>query len=547
MSSRMFLLFIGLSALDYALGLPKVTIPQGTLQGSYKSSYNRRTFSAFEGIPFAKPPVGDLRFSPPQPADGWKGVLNADRTYTCQQYIPLPIVEGVQGQEDCLYMNVYVPRETIDGNENFDVVVHIHGGGFMIGSPKVMAGPDILMDRDIVYVNFNYRLNIFGFLSTEDDVVSGNNGLKDQSMALQWVKENIKYFGGNPDSVTLTGMSAGAASVHFHYLSPHSKGLFHRGWAQSGSALVPWALTEKPLEKAKKLARYFDCDITSTQTMVDCLRKVDANSLAIALKTMAVYLKMAPITPFGPSVEKGSNPFLPDLPYTLLKEGRINDVPLVLSNTKDEAIFPIGILVALDLLEDVDEKWNIFGTYMMDCHDTVDKKRWKEVTTKVKQHFLKGNPLTSDVPTTIKFFTERLFLYDSEKTMRLQSAVGRSRVYFYLYKYIIQLPPLWLGPKLGVSHSDDARLLYKMALGPDRFESEDEKMMELSLDFIATYAKTGVPTFKNTTWLPIEPGSDDLNVLTIYSPEKVVMEKVKQLADTKFWNSLPIKENEKAI
>nr|CAH7761876.1 unnamed protein product [Callosobruchus chinensis] len=225
MSSTTILLFIGLSALDYALGLPEVSIPQGALRGSYRYSYHSRKFSAFEGIPYAKPPVGDLRFSPPQPADGWKGVLNADQTYTCTQYLPLPIVEGVQGQEDCLYMNVYVPRERIEGNENLDVVVHIHGGGFMIGAPSIMAGPEMLMDRDIVYVNFNYRLNIFGFLNTQDDVVSGNNGLKDQSMALQWIKDNIKYFGGNPDSVTLTGLSAGGASVHFHYLSPLSKGI----------------------------------------------------------------------------------------------------------------------------------------------------------------------------------------------------------------------------------------------------------------------------------------------------------------------------------
>nr|CAI5847819.1 unnamed protein product [Callosobruchus analis] len=547
MSSTTLLLFLGVSALDYSLGLPRVSIPQGALQGFYKSSYHGRTFSAFEGIPYAKPPVGDLRFLPPQSADGWKGVLNADRAYTCTQYLPLPIVEAILGQEDCLYLNIYVPRVRIEGNENLDVVVHIHGGGFMIGSPKLFAGPEIIMDKDIVYVNFNYRLNIFGFLSTEDDVVSGNNGLKDQSMALQWIKDNIKYFGGNPDSVTLTGLSAGGASVHFHYLSPLSKGLFHRGWAQSGTALVPWALTEKPLEKARKLARYFDCDMTSTQTMVDCLRKVDANSLAMALKAMAVYLRMAPITPFGPSVEKGSNPFLPDLPYRLLKEGRINDVPLVVSNTKDEAIFPIGILVSLGILEDADEKWNIFGTYLMDCHDSVDKKRWKEVTTKVKQHFLKGNPLTSDVSTTIKFFTERLYLLGSEKTLRLQPMVAKSPVYFYLFKYVVQLPPLFPGPKLGVGHTDDARLLFTMLVSPDLFEPEDEKMMELSLDFIATYAKTGVPTFKNITWLPIEPGSEDLNVLSIYSPEKVAMEIVRQLTDRKFWDSLPIKENEKAI
>ncbi|CAH2011924.1 unnamed protein product [Acanthoscelides obtectus] len=451
MSAMMFLLFVVLSISEYALAVPKASIPQGALEGSYKRSYFGRTFSAFEGIPYAKPPVEDLRFAPPEPADGWEGVLKADKMYMCEQYIPYPIVEGIQGQEDCLYLNVYVPREEIDGNENLDVVVHIHGGAFMIGAPVIMAGPEMVMDKDFIFVNFNYRLNIMGFLSTEDDVVSGNNGLKDQTMALQWIKDNIKYFGGNPASVTLTGLSAGGASVHLHYLSPLSKGLFHRGWAQSGTALSPWAITERPLDKAKRLARYLNCDISSSQIMVDCLRKVDAKTLLMSLKAMAVYLNTVPITPFGPSVETGSNnTFLPDLPYRLLKEGKINDVPLIVSNTKDEAVFPIGIMVALDLLDDLDKKWNILGAYMMDCHDTVYKKQWKEVTTKIKQHFLQGKPFTSDIPVTLKLFSERLWFLDTEKTLRLQSKVAKSPVYFYLYKYMMKLPSMFPGSKIGI-------------------------------------------------------------------------------------------------
>ena len=94
----------------------------------------------------------------------------------------------------------------------------------MLGDPLAISGPKYLMDRGVIFVSFNYRLGPFGFLSTGDDVVPGNNGLKDQSIALMWIRDNIKFFGGNPDSVTITGLSAGGASVHYHFFSTMSKG-----------------------------------------------------------------------------------------------------------------------------------------------------------------------------------------------------------------------------------------------------------------------------------------------------------------------------------
>nr|CAH7765727.1 unnamed protein product [Callosobruchus chinensis] len=130
------------------------------------------------------------------------------------------------GEEDCLYINVYVPKTR--SGKLLDVVAHIHGGAFMVGFSQEFIGDKYIMDKDVIVVSFNYRLGALGFLSTEDDVVPGNNGLKDQALALKWIQEHIEAFGGNPKSVTLTGFSAGAASVHFHYFSPYSVGLFHR-------------------------------------------------------------------------------------------------------------------------------------------------------------------------------------------------------------------------------------------------------------------------------------------------------------------------------
>lgn len=147
------------------------------------------------------------------------------------------------GEEDCLYVNVFTPTKVPQQEDNMDVIVYIHGGAFMFGSAQAFADPRYLMDKDVVVVTMNYRLGPFGmakhtwgiisniifqfvgFMSTEDEVIPGNNGLKDQVLALQWVNKNIHVFGGNPDSVTLMGLSAGGTSVHLHYFSPLSKGL----------------------------------------------------------------------------------------------------------------------------------------------------------------------------------------------------------------------------------------------------------------------------------------------------------------------------------
>nr|CAI5831193.1 unnamed protein product [Callosobruchus analis] len=201
-------------------------------------------------------------------------------------------------------------------------------------------------------------VNIFsGFLSTEDDVVPGNNGLKDQALALKWIQENIEAFGGNPKSVTLTGFSAGAASVHFHYFSPYSVGLFHRGMSISGTALGSWALQLKPLDTARSLAQNVGCDFTDTKEMVDCLRTRPASLLAMKTKQCLHPFQPFPCCPFAPVVEKGGKkPFLDDHPYKLLKQGKVLDVPWITSLTADDGL--VISSMTIHRMEETNEKWN---------------------------------------------------------------------------------------------------------------------------------------------------------------------------------------------
>lgn len=254
---------------------PQVTIPSGTVRGYFNKAFGGRNFASFEGVPYARPPVGKYRFREPQPLKPWKGVWIANQTTECLQYDHFtPRAEGnpgkrVIGQEDCLTLNIYTPQ--LSQTASLNVIVQIHGGAFIFGAGH-FYGPKLLMDNDVVYVSLNYRLGPLGFLTTEDEVVPGNNGLKDQSLALKWIKENIQYFGGNPDKILLTGLSAGGASVTYHVISPMSTGLFTSAVAMSGSALNAWAFTENGLEKAKRVAASVGCDSISSRDMVDCMR-----------------------------------------------------------------------------------------------------------------------------------------------------------------------------------------------------------------------------------------------------------------------------------
>ena len=206
-----------------------IKINDGQIEGSEMNSRLGKTFHAFRGIPFAKPPICELRFEDPWPVDPWKNVLNAQND---GPICPQPTTFGTfKTSEDCLHLNVYT--EVLPSGENVKlkpVIAYIHGGGFVVGSgiSEGFAGPEIIMDRDIVFVTMNYRLASLGFLSTGTKEAPGNVGFKDQVMALKWIQKNIAYFGGDPNLVTIAGQSAGGMSVSVHMVSPMSTGLFHR-------------------------------------------------------------------------------------------------------------------------------------------------------------------------------------------------------------------------------------------------------------------------------------------------------------------------------
>lgn len=217
--------------------VPIISAPIGTLSGSAMQTRNGRNIFAYQGIPYAEPPVNKLRFKKPKllSTPAWTGTFAATSKATkCVQMnsAKIPYFKIV-GDEDCLQLNVYVPETAM--KKPLPVMVWFHGGGFTAGDSSDRAyGPSYLLDKDVILVTANYRLGIFGFFTLGHTEAPGNLAMWDQHASLKWVQTNIASFGGNPDMVTIFGESAGGWSVSYQLASRQSKGLFHAAIVQSG-------------------------------------------------------------------------------------------------------------------------------------------------------------------------------------------------------------------------------------------------------------------------------------------------------------------------
>src|SRR5580692_5607632 len=264
-----------------------VKTEQGKVHGK---TINDGKVRAWMGLPYAAPPLGDLRWKAPQPAAKWKGDRDATSYGAhCAQNIVFQdmIFQDKGGSEDCLLLNVYAPA-TADSKSKLPVMFWIHGGGFSGGaSSEPRHNGDFMPLKGVVLVTINYRLGVFGFLATADlakeaDGASGNYGLMDMISALQWVKANIAGFGGDPGNVTIFGESAGSFAVSTLMASPMAKGLFHKAIGESGGAVGRGTLNYDTLaEREIKDAEWVAS--TSAKSLAD-LRAMSTQAILDAVK-----------------------------------------------------------------------------------------------------------------------------------------------------------------------------------------------------------------------------------------------------------------------
>lgn len=524
-----------------------VNVNQGILKGTDFITAGGRKIIAFLGVPYALPPTEQNRFKEPQPLENWIGIRDA--TKASARCLQLKYFDNrttpVVGEEDCLYLNIYTPSLT-KNTTLLPVIVFIHGGAFMNGAGSDYTPKYLLNNHDFIFVTLNYRLGPLGFLSTEDDIVPGNNGLKDQVSAFKWLKQNVKFFNGNPNRITLTGMSAGGASVHLHYMSPMTKDIFQQGISISGTALCPWVLAEAPKLKARLLASSVNCPSDSSHHMIECMRTRSGHLLIEQIKSLFMPWLYVPFSPFGPTVEVSTREtFLSDYPQNLMKERNIHDLPWITSVTMEEGLYPAAAFVDnSDLLEDLNLRWKEIAPHLLDYYYIFPKNKIDEVSEKIRYFYLKQNPISvQSRKQLINMISDRLFIIDAENAAKLQAAAVKSPVYFYRFaqKSLCTLSKklCQCESELGVCHGDDLTFVMGCFFGGPEVIPYKDKMMWRMINMWTSFAQTGHPTIGSDlklNWTVVNPNSK-LNYLFLKSSENIVMKSLDS-ETLPFWNYL---------
>jgi para-nitrobenzyl esterase len=476
-SSFLFALTVSAaSAVSTGPAHPVVTTHDGRLAGVNNPATH---IISFKGIPFAAPPVGDLRWRPPAPPAHWKGVRDATEFgASCMQRVhgtfgpwtPAFLVQN-KVSEDCLYLNVWTPYTTTGAN--LPVIVFIPGGGFVEGSGEVPVYKGALLAATgLVVVTINYRLGAFGFLAYPGLTAesphhsSGNYGILDQIAALRWVKANIRAFGGNPENVTIWGQSAGAFSVGVLLASPRAQGLFER--AQADSALGIAGGFAKPLAAAEKEGLQF-------------AREHHANNLKQLRALPAADLLPQPgghALRYMPVVDRW---VLPASPNAINRTASGNDVPVITGYQANDSL--------------------LFSPRLHSAADYKDRVRhiYGSLAEEFQRLYPPGDTLADAQQAITQSNRDRdrvsMYLWATE---RLEHHKGP--VYTYFFDRAIPWPQ---HPEFGAFHSGELPYFFRNLNALDRpWEPVDHKVSDIASSYLKAFARKGDP---NASGLPHWP------------------------------------------
>ncbi|XP_022095260.1 cholinesterase 2-like isoform X2 [Acanthaster planci] len=489
---------------------PTEVISTGRILGK-RMSVLGKTVDGFFGIPYGKSPEGNLRFKSPLPREPWNGTYNATtHGFGCFQ-VPDENFEGFHGsemwnpnvmlKEDCLNLNVWVPypRPT-----NAAVMVWVYGGSYISGvdSLDVYDGKTLVAEEGVIVVSMNYRVGALGFLAMDDPNAPGNMGLRDQTLALQWVQDNIAVFGGDPGQVTLFGESAGAASISLHMISPESMHLFKRAALESAALSVPWGYytMEEGIRRGMILAKQLHCtedtmgNVLTVPQVIDCLRSRDVVQILTFQWVTSDYLDF----PFVPVVD-GS--FLTERPETALKRGAVKDCELLIgSNTNEGSFFLI---------------YEVPG-FSKDTDSLLDKEAF---ITAMKYAFPQANSFGMKAleyqytpwlnPENRSLLRDAIDKATGDYNFicpTYEMALGYARfdhpVYYYRFtdRSSNNPWPAWM----GVLHADEIAYIFGLPLHPEQgFNSQEEQLSRMMMRYWANFAKTGNPNANSGSDWPL--------------------------------------------
>ncbi|PJJ57777.1 para-nitrobenzyl esterase [Mumia flava] len=484
-----------------------VRVTGGTVRGTDAGAYR-----TFEGIPFAAPPVGDLRFAPPQRVERWSGTLDATAPRSQCAQITTGTGNPTTYDEDCLYLNVTTPAGASSRRAGLPVMVWIHGGSFLTGTGGSYDASKLATQGDAVVVTVNYRLGPLGFLAHPDLTGerrsgSGVAGLLDQQAALRWVQRNIRTFGGNPRNVTIFGESAGGASVCANLASPDARPLFRRAIAQSYSCASDLITLPQAETVGAGVAGEVGC--AEAVDVASCLRDVDVATLLDAW-------------PGGVPAVGGTA--LPVQPGRALEEGVARRIDLMHGNTLDEnrLFIPLEYGTSLTAAQYVGVVGAVFGDAAPAVLGLYPSEAYPSPTIALSTIF-------SDYGSALSTCTH-VDAYEA-------ASASRGRVYAYQFQDRTADPliPL-LGDQNGAAHATELPYLFPGLFG-DGLTPEQETLSDAMVAYWTSFAATGRPRAAGLPRWPRYSGHGDVLALDLAATGGVRTEDVAAAAHCGFWSA----------
>ncbi|XP_075749463.1 cholinesterase isoform X1 [Rhipicephalus microplus] len=449
----------------------------------------------FLGIPYAKPPIGSLRFKKPQAAEQWHGVYDATQARdSCVQPAYWEAFEIPTAlSEDCLYLNVWKPLSSTQ--YGFPVLFWVHGGMFQVGSAYEARynGSALAALNNVVVVSCNFRLSLLSFVDLNHTMTPGNLALWDQRAALQWVQRNIRAFGGDPGTVTVFGESSGAMLIHGHILSPHSRGLFHRVFLMSGSMSTDSCVNSVPKSIAgvNRISEALGCGryegATDPAELLDCLRDLPAQDMC-AVKSVIL----------RPTYE---NEFIPCRPSFAMKEGYFENYDAMVSVTANEGAFIFSIhpdggvlnddLSSYDLKVLKDSLKLLLVPFVTNVHSS------PAITYIDSIQFENKDELRN---TIADILGDRLFYCPSRAFAEQYSSKGNN-VYAVVFGHRSEKSrlPKWF----GATHLQEVEFVFGIPfLNKLNYTDKDRQFSTTVMEMLASFARSGRPTLPNGEELP---------------------------------------------
>jgi para-nitrobenzyl esterase len=477
-----------------------VTTTSGKLEGIFENG-----LYVFKGVPFAEPPVGPLRWMPPQPVKKWSGTRPAKKygSISPQNLMPIPIPGGpmygnMTQDEDCLTLNIWTPG--LDASRR-PVLFWIHGGAFVIGSGcESFLDSGVLPRRgDIVFVSINYRLGAFGFLNLDEVTggripATGNEGLLDQITALDWVVANIKTFGGDPDNITVSGFSAGAMSTGNLLSMPLARGKFQKAINRSGSGNVVGTVASA----AKMAGKYLEI-LGLAGRDVDALRKLTTKQLLDAQQELNIKMREAEqrATPFQPVMD---DKVLPEWPLVAIKKGSAKNIPVIAGTSLDELKMSRTMDPNMRNLDD--------ARLVRELKNLLPAERVPGFIDSYRSALKRRGVGSSPVEIMGQIFADYLFRIPTIQLIEAQRDNGAPA-----YNYLFTLKSPAMGGVLGAMHGLDNPFLFGCLDKEFSGDGLEEQSLAVKMqDTTIAFMRTGNPSCESIGTWPVY-GKDRLTMI----------------------------------